>query len=93
MLPDVPTIAEAGYPAAEFNFWIGMVAPAHTPRASVAKLNAEVNRALQTPEVKERLANMGAVPMSMSPEQFDAYIRDEAAVLGNVMRAAGAKIN
>ncbi len=93
VLPDVPTIAEAGYPAAEFNFWIGLLAPAHTPRDIVAKLNAEVNRAEQTPEVKERLANLGAVPMSMSPEQFDAYIRDEAAVLGNVMRAAGAKVN
>ena len=70
-----------------------MLAPAHTPREIVAKLNAQINRALQTPEVKERLANMGAVPMSMSPEQFDAYLRDEAAVLGNVMRAAGAKVN
>ena len=93
VLPDVPTIAEAGYPTAEFNFWIGMLAPAHTPRDIVAKLNAEVNRAKQTPEVKERLTDMGAVPMSMSPEQFDAYLRDEAAVLGNVMRAAGAKVN
>jgi len=93
VLPDVPTIAEAGYPAAEFNFWIGMLAPVRTPRDIVAKLNAQINRALQTAEVKERLATLGAVPMSMSPEQFDSYIREEAAVLGNVMRAAGAKIN
>jgi len=93
VLPDVPTIAEAGYPAAEFNFWIGMLAPARTPRDVVAKLNAQINRALQTAEVKERLATLGAVPMSMSPEQFDSYIREESAVLSDVMRAAGAKIN
>ena len=93
VLPQVPTIAEAGYAPAEFNFWIGMLAPAHTPRDIVAKLNATVNRALQTPEVKERLANLGAVPMSMSPEEFDAYLGDQAAVLGNVMRAAGARGN
>ena len=93
VLPDVPTIAEAGYPAAEFNFWIGMLAPARTPRDIVAKLNAQINRALQSTEVKERLANLGAVPMAMSPEQFDSYLREEASVLGNVMRAAGAKIN
>jgi len=93
VLPDVPTIAEAGYPGAEFNFWIGMLAPARTPREIVAKVNAEINRALQSPEVKERLAGLGAVPMSMSPEQFDAYLRDQATVLGNVMRAAGAKTN
>ncbi|MDQ6620380.1 MAG: tripartite tricarboxylate transporter substrate binding protein [Pseudomonadota bacterium] len=93
VLPDVPTIAEAGYPGAQFNFWIGVLAPAHTPRDIVARLNAQINRALQTTEVKERLANMGAVPMSMSPEQFDTYVRDEAAVLGNVMRGTGAKVN
>ena len=93
VLPDVPTIAAAGYPAAEFNFWIGVLAPAHTPRDIVAKLNAQINRALQTQEVKERLANMGAVPMSMTPEQFDAYVRDEAALIGNVMRTAEAKVN
>jgi tripartite-type tricarboxylate transporter receptor subunit TctC len=93
VLPDVPTIAEAGYPAAQFNFWIAMLAPAHTPREIVTRVNAQINRALQTPEVKERLANIGAVPMSMSPEQFDAYVREEAAVLGNVMRASGGKVN
>jgi tripartite-type tricarboxylate transporter receptor subunit TctC len=90
-LPDVPTIAEAGFPAAEFNFWVGMLAPAKTPREIVGKLNAEIHRALGSPDMKERLANLGAEPITMTPEQFDTFIRQEHAVLGKVMRDAGAK--
>ncbi len=91
MFPEVPTIAEAGFPRGEFNFWVGMLAPAQTPREIVARLNAEVNRALQTAEMKERLAKLGAEPMTMSPEQYDAFLREEYNVLGEVMRAAGVK--
>jgi tripartite-type tricarboxylate transporter receptor subunit TctC len=87
-LPNVPTIAEAGYPGGEFNFWIAMLAPAQTPRNIVAKLNADVNRALQTPELKQRLANLGADAMQMTPDQFDVFLKDEFVTLGKVMRAA-----
>jgi tripartite-type tricarboxylate transporter receptor subunit TctC len=90
-LPEVPTIAEAGYPGGEFIFWLGMLAPAKTPRAIVDKLNVEINRALQAPEMVERLAKLGSEPMFMSPQQFDAFIRQEHTVLGKVMRDAGAK--
>jgi tripartite-type tricarboxylate transporter receptor subunit TctC len=89
--PEVPTIAEAGYPRGEFNFWVGLLAPAGTPREVLARLNAEVGRALQSPDMKERLAKLGAEPMAMSPERFDAFIREEYATLGEVMRAAGVK--
>lgn len=89
--PDVPTIAEAGFPRGEFNFWVGMLAPAGTPREVLARLNAEVNKALQAPDMKERLAKLGAEPMSMAPEQFDAFLREEFNSLGEVMRAAGVK--
>src|SRR5438552_3274143 len=89
--PDVPTIAEAGFPRGEFNFWVGMLAPAHTPREVLARLNAETQRALQSADLKERLAKLGAEPMAMSPGEFDAFLRDEYAVLGEVMRAAGVK--
>ena len=89
--PDVPTIAEAGFPKAEFNFWVGMLAPAGTPRDVVARLNAEINRTLQTPEMKERLAKLGSEPMQMTPEQYDAFLREEYTVLGEVMRASGVK--
>lgn len=89
--PDVPTIAEAGYPRGEFNFWVGMLAPAQTPREVLARLNSEIQRALQAPDMKERLAKLGAEPIAMSPEQFDSFIREEHAVLGDMMRAAGVK--
>lgn len=90
-LPDVPTIAEAGFPGGEFNFWVGMLAPAKTPREIVNRLNAEVNKALQTPEVRQRLANLGAEPMPMTPDKFDAFIQEQFDELGKVMRAAAPK--
>ena len=90
-LPEVPTIAEAGYPGGEFNFWVGMLAPAKTPRDLLAKVNAEVNKALKLPEVIDRLAKLGAEPMSMTPTEFDAFIRREHDELGKIMRDAGAK--
>jgi len=92
-LPDIPTIAEAGVPGAEFDFWIGVLAPAQTPRAVVNRLNGEFARALQSPDVRERHANLGAEPMPMSPEQFDAYMREQLATLGGLLRAAGVKAN
>ena len=90
-LPEVPTIAEAGYPGGEFNFWVGMLAPAKTPRDVIAKVNAEVNKALKSPEVIDRLAKLGAEPMSMAPAEFDNFIRHEHDELGKIMREAGAK--
>lgn len=87
-LPDVPTVAEAGVPGFVFDFWIGLLAPAKTPRAVVNKLNAEVAMILAQPEVKERMAKMGAESMPMKPEQFDAYIKEEFITLGAVMKAA-----
>jgi tripartite-type tricarboxylate transporter receptor subunit TctC len=90
-LPDVPTIGEAGYPRGEFNFWVGMLAPAGTPREVLNRLNAEIQRALAAPDMQERLAKLGAEPLSMSPEQFDSFLKEEYAVLGEVMRASGVK--
>lgn len=87
-LPDVPTVAEAGVPGFVFDFWIGLLAPAKTPRAIVNKLNAEVAKALALPDVKERMAKLGAESLPMTPEQFDAYIKDEFATLGAVMKSA-----
>jgi tripartite-type tricarboxylate transporter receptor subunit TctC len=90
-LPEVPTIAEAGFPDAESTFWVAMLAPAKTPPEVVAKLNAEVNRTLRSPEVKERLTKLGTEAMSMTPGESDAFIRREHDALGRVMREAGAK--
>lgn len=87
-LPDVPTVAEAGLPGFVFDFWVGLLAPAKTPRPIVNKLNAEVRKALAQPEVLERLSKLGAEPMPMTPERFDAYIREEFNTLGSIMKAA-----
>jgi tripartite-type tricarboxylate transporter receptor subunit TctC len=88
-LPDVPTTTEAGVPDSEFNFWIGMMAPAKTPRDIVNRLNEEVIKALASPEVKERFAKLGADAWTMKPEQFDAYIKDEIASNAKLVKAAG----
>ena len=92
-LPDVPTVAEAGVPGAEFDFWIGVLAPGQTPRPIIHKLHAEFDRALQSPEVRDRHAKLGADPMPMSPEQFDAQMREDLATLGALLRKAGVKAN
>jgi tripartite-type tricarboxylate transporter receptor subunit TctC len=87
-LPDVPTVAEAGVPGFVFDFWIGLLAPAKTPRPIVNKLNAEVRKVMAQPEVIERMVKLGAEPMPMTPERFDAYIKEEFTTLGAIMKAA-----
>jgi tripartite-type tricarboxylate transporter receptor subunit TctC len=89
LLPNVPTTAEAGVPGSEFNFWIGMMAPAKTPREIVDRLNAEVVKALASPEVKERFAKLGADAWTLSPQQFDAYIKTEIESNARLVKAAG----
>ena len=91
-LANVPTTAEAGVPGSEFNFWIGMFAPAKTPKEIVDRLNAEVIKALNTPEVKERFATLGADAWTLSPAQFDAYIHDEIKANAGLVKAAGLEV-
>ncbi|WP_219219312.1 tripartite tricarboxylate transporter substrate binding protein [Variovorax boronicumulans] len=88
-LPDVPTTAEAGVPGSEFNFWIGMMAPAKTPREIVNRLHDEVVKALATPEVKDRFLKLGADAWTLTPQQFDAYIKDEIVSNAKLVKAAG----
>lgn len=85
-LPDVPTVAEAGVPGFAFDFWVGLLAPAKTPRDIVNKLHQEVTKALMLPDVKERMAKLGGEAMPMTPERFDAFIREEHAVLSGIMK-------
>jgi len=80
VLPNVPTIAESGYPGFEVNNWYGMVAPANTPREIVARLNGELNAILALPDVKERIAALGNEPDGGTPEQFAQRIRKEVGV-------------
>jgi len=89
-LPNVPTLGEAGFPDGESTFWLALLAPAKTPSEIVGKVNAEVLRALQSVEMKERLAKLGTEPMAMSPAESNAFIAREYHELGKVMRDAGA---
>jgi len=90
-LPDVPTLAESGVAKADYLFWTGMLVPSKTPRDVVQKLNQLSLKALQSAEVKERLASLGAEPLPMSPEQFDAMIREEMVANAAIIKAAGIK--
>jgi tripartite-type tricarboxylate transporter receptor subunit TctC len=88
-LPDVPTIAEQGYPGFAITLWFGMWAPAGTPPAVVRKLNAEVGRILQVAEVREQLAKLGVDPVSMAPEEFARFVREQIAVYQRIVKEAG----
>ena len=89
LLPEVPTIAEQGFPAYEVNAWYGWLAPAGTPRQVIALLNAEATKAIKTPEVRERLASDGAVPIGSTPDEFARHIRSEMEKWGKVVKQAG----
>ncbi len=91
-LPELPTTEEAGVRNSAYNFWVGMFVPAKTPRDIVAKLHAETVRALQSPELKERYARLGAETQIFTPEQFDAYLRDEVASNAALVKAAHIKV-
>ncbi len=90
VLPDVPTTVEAGVPNSEFVLWYGLLAPKGTPREIVLRLYAEVNKAVQSPEMKARLSAVGATPWVATSEQFQRHIRNE--VQDNIKLAAAAGI-
>ncbi|MFZ2386387.1 MAG: tripartite tricarboxylate transporter substrate-binding protein, partial [Polaromonas sp.] len=91
ILPDVPTIAESGFPGFEASVWYGFVAPAATPKAVVARLHAEVEKALQTREVRERMTSVGGEVILGSAEQFGALIRSERQRYEKLVREADIK--
>jgi len=92
-LPDTPTIAEAGLPGFEASSWFGLLAPAGTPPAIVAKLNAEVAKWLATPEAREKLARQGANAAGGTPEDFAKHIAAETAKWAKVVKDSGAKVD
>ena len=93
VLPEVPTIAEAGVTGYEAMTWNGIVAPAGMPRAMIDRLNAELNRALAEPGLQQKLAAIGAEPAGGTPEEFAKFIRSEYAKWGDVVRRSGAKMD
>jgi tripartite-type tricarboxylate transporter receptor subunit TctC len=90
-LPDVPTIAESGFPKFEATAWYGVHAPVKTPKALVNKLNGEFVKALKLPDVRERLSGLGFEIAGSTPEQYASYIRSEIKKWEKVVKASGAK--
>jgi tripartite-type tricarboxylate transporter receptor subunit TctC len=93
LLPEVPTFAELGYPKIAVSLWYGLLAPAGTPRSSIEKLNAAVTKALESPDVREKLLAQGAEPMPGTPEAFASFMREEMAKWGPVVKQAGVKLD
>jgi tripartite-type tricarboxylate transporter receptor subunit TctC len=91
-LPAVPTTEEAGVPNSAYNFWVGMFVPSRTPREIVARIHAETVKALNSTEVRERYARLGAETEIFTPEQFDAYLREEVASNAQLVKAANIKV-
>ena len=92
MLPEVPTMAEAGVPGYESTTWFGVLGPAGTPREVVAKVNQDIAAVLTTDDVRKRFAAAGAEPISSTPAAFAALIRSEGEKWGNIIRSAGIKV-
>lgn len=93
VLPDVPTLSEAGVPGYETGIWLGLMAPIGTPRAVLERLNVEVAKVANAADVKETWGKQGAAPMSMTLEQFDKFLRDDIAKWASVVKATGMKVD
>ena len=91
VLPDVPTVSESGVPGYEAVIWLGILAPAGTPRPIVEKLNGEITKIVLAPEMKEAWARQGAVPMTMTTEEFGRYLRDDIEKWARIVKISGAK--
>ena len=92
VLPDVPTVSEAGVPGYEATIWLGIMAPAGTPKEIVDRLNAEIAKIIAKPEIKAAWAKQGAVPMIMTPAEFDAFLRRDIDKWAKVVEKSGARI-
>ena len=93
VLPEVPTIAEAGVPGYEATIWLGLMAPAGTPAPIVNRLNGEIGRIVGSADIREAWAKQGAVPMVMTPEAFGAYLRQDIEKWAKVVKLSGAKVD
>lgn len=92
-LPEVPTIAESGYPGFDVVNWFGMMAPQGTPADIIAKLNSAISKAMSTPQMRNYLQKRGALPMSSSPEEMRAFLKKEIGKWAKVVKVSGARID
>ena len=93
LFPDVPTIAESGYPGFEIVGFTGVLAPAGTPAEVVARLNAEINRAIATPETRDKMVTLGVEPSGSTPAEFRAYIQAQIPRYAKILKASGATVD
>jgi len=91
VLPDVPTVAEAGVPGYEATIWLGIMAPAGTPKAVIDRLNAEVTKIVSQPDVKKAWNEQGAEPLTMSPAEFEKYLNADIAKWAKIVKISGAR--
>lgn len=92
-LPSLPTLEEAGVKGYVFDPWFGLLTTAKTPKAVINKLNREILRIMELPDVRERLAALGAEPATTTPEQFDDHIRQEIAKFKKIIKAANIRVD
>jgi len=93
LMPDLPTTVEAGYPNSDYNFWLGALVAAKTPRPIVDRLAREINALVQSPEIADRIMKLGADPLTMTVAQFEAMIAKELEENARLIKAAGIKAN
>jgi tripartite-type tricarboxylate transporter receptor subunit TctC len=93
VMPDVPTVAEAGVPGFEMVQWFGVLAPAATPKPAIGRLHTEMVKALRLPDVKQRFHQLGAEPVGNTPEEFAALIRSEISKWAKVVKKAGIRLD
>jgi len=93
IMPDVPTLNEAGVPGYDAVIWLGIMAPKATPKPIIDRLNAEIRKTLNQPDVKESWAKQGAVAMNMSPDQFSKFLQEDIEKWAKVVKISGAKVD
>lgn len=92
VMPNVPTVNESGVPGYEATIWLGIMAPKDTPKEIVDRLNAEIEKIIASPKIREAWAKQGAVPMTMTPDQFGTFLRGDIDKWAKVIKTAGIKI-
>ena len=92
VMPNLPTVSEAGVPGYEATIWLGIMAPTGTPKEIVDRLNAEIEKIIATPKIRDAWAKQGAVPMTMTPDQFGAFLRQDIEKWAKVIKTAGIQI-
>jgi tripartite-type tricarboxylate transporter receptor subunit TctC len=93
VLPEVPTVSEAGVPGYEAVIWLGVMAPAGTPKPIVDKLNAEITKIVTRPDVRESWSKQGAEPMAMTPAEFARFMNEDIEKWAKVVKISGAKVD